>query len=123
MRGLVLVERGRRKSRSSTGSGIARQRSFFCRHAYVAVTSAAQEGLSGSLDSLTYAAKMAWARSPHASRYAPANVEQSYSPSFEKLLALFLTAFIAILGPFHPIISSFLSSSSSVAMKNFSSSC
>jgi len=56
-------------------------------------------------------------------RYAPVNVEQSYSPSFEKLLALSLTAFIAILGPFHPIISSFLSSSSSVAMKNFSSSC
>ena len=52
-----------------------------------------------------------------------ADVEQSYSPSFEKLLALSLIAFIAILGPFHPMISSFLSSSSSVAMKNFSSSC
>ena len=51
------------------------------------------------------------------------DVEQGYSPSFEKLLALSLIAFIAILGPFHPMISSFLSSSSSVAMKNFSSSC
>ena len=55
--------------------------------------------------------------------YSGADVEQSYSPSFEKLLALSLIAFIAILGPFHPMISSFLSSSSSVAMKNFSSSC
>ena len=52
-----------------------------------------------------------------------ADVEQSYLPSFEKLLELSLIAFIAILGPFHPMISSFLSSSSSVAMKNFSSSC
>jgi hypothetical protein len=48
---------------------------------------------------------------------------QGYSPPFEKLLALSLIAFIAILGPFHPMISSFLASSSSVAMKNFSSSC
>ena len=45
-----------------------------------------------------------------------------YSPSFEKDLALSLIAFIAILGPFQPIMSNFLSSSSSVAMKNFSSS-
>jgi hypothetical protein len=52
-----------------------------------------------------------------------ARPEQSYSPSFEKLLAPSWIAFIAILGPFHPMISSFLSSSSSVAMKNFSSSC
>jgi hypothetical protein len=44
--------------------------------------------------------------------------ELGYSP----LLALSLIAFIAILGPFHPMISSFLSSSSSVATKNFSSS-
>ena len=36
-----------------------------------------------------------------------ADVEQSYSPSFEKLLELSLIAFIAILGPFHPMISSF----------------
>jgi NAD(P)-dependent dehydrogenase (short-subunit alcohol dehydrogenase family) len=50
-------------------------------------------------------------------------VEQSHPPSFEKLLALSLIAFIAVLGPFQPMISSFLSSSSSVAMKNFSSSC
>jgi hypothetical protein len=50
-------------------------------------------------------------------------VEQSYLPSLEKFLALPLIAFIAILGPFQPMISSFLSSSSSVAMKNFSSSC
>jgi len=57
------------------------------------------------------------------SDYSGADVEQSYSPSFEKPLALYLIAFIAILGPFHPMISSFLSSSSSVAMKNFSSSC
>ena len=55
--------------------------------------------------------------------YSGSDVEQSYSPSFEKLLALSWIAFIAILGPFHPMISSFLSSSSSVAMKNFSSSC
>ena len=55
--------------------------------------------------------------------YSGGDVEQGYSPSFEKLLALSLIAFIAILGPFHPMISSFLSSSSSVAMKNFSSSC
>jgi hypothetical protein len=52
-----------------------------------------------------------------------AEVEQSYSPSVVKVLALSLIAFIAILGPFHPMMSSFLSSSSSVAMKNFSSSC
>jgi hypothetical protein len=51
------------------------------------------------------------------------NVEQSYLSSLEKLLALSLIAFVAILGPFHPMISSVLSSSSSVAMKNFSSSC
>jgi hypothetical protein len=49
--------------------------------------------------------------------------ELGYSPPFEKLLALSLIAVIAILGPFHPMISSFLSSSSSVATKNFSSSC
>ena len=53
----------------------------------------------------------------------PVHVERSYSPSFEKLIALSWIAFIAILGPFQPMISSFLSSSSSVAMKNFSSSC
>jgi hypothetical protein len=55
--------------------------------------------------------------------YSQSDVEQSYSPSFEKFFALSWIAFIAILGPFHPMISSFLSSSSSVAMKNFSSSC
>ena len=55
--------------------------------------------------------------------YSGVDVEQNYPPCFEKLLALSLIAFIAILGPFHPMISSFLSSSSSVAMKNFSSSC
>jgi hypothetical protein len=55
--------------------------------------------------------------------YSRSDVEQSYSPSFEKLLAPSWIVFIAILGPFHPMISSFLSSSSSVAMKNFSSSC
>ena len=53
----------------------------------------------------------------------PDYVEQGYSPSFENLLAQSLIAFIATLGPFHPMISSFLSSSSSVATKNFSSSC
>jgi hypothetical protein len=47
---------------------------------------------------------------------------QCYSPSFEKDFALSLIAFIAILGPFQPMMSNFLSSSSSVAMKNFSSS-
>jgi hypothetical protein len=40
------------------------------------------------------------------------------TPSFKKLLALSWIAFD--LGPFRPMISSFLSSSSSVAMKNFS---
>ena len=49
--------------------------------------------------------------------------ELGYSPSFKKLFALSLIAFVAILGSVHPITSSFLSSSSSVAMKNFSSSC
>src|ERR1700719_338764 len=62
-------------------------------------------------------------RLPHVPDYSGADVEQSYSQPFEKLLALSLIAFIAILGPFQPMISSFLSSSSSVAMKNFSSSC
>jgi len=57
------------------------------------------------------------------SDYSRADVERSYAPSFKKLLALSWIAFIAILGPFHPMISSFLSSSSSVAMKNFSSYC
>ena len=52
-----------------------------------------------------------------------ADVEQSYLSSLENFLALSLIAFVAILGPFHPMISSVLSSSSSVAMKNFSSSC
>jgi hypothetical protein len=47
----------------------------------------------------------------------------SYLPSYEKPLTPSLTAFNAILGPFHPMICSFFSSSSSVAMKNFSSSC
>jgi hypothetical protein len=47
---------------------------------------------------------------------------QYYSSSFERDLELSLIAFIAILGPFHPMICNFLSSSSSVAMKNFSSS-
>jgi hypothetical protein len=55
--------------------------------------------------------------------HSQVDVEQSYSTSFKKLLALSWIAFIASLGPFHPMISSFLSSSSSVAMKNFSSSC
>jgi Protein of unknown function (DUF3309) len=59
----------------------------------------------------------------HAQPDSGADDEQSYLPSFEKLLAPSLIAFIAILGPFQPIISSFLSSSSSVATKNFSSSC
>ena len=55
--------------------------------------------------------------------YSVAHVEQGYSRSFENLLAQSLIAFIATFGPFHPMISSFLFSSSSVATKNFSSSC
>ena len=48
---------------------------------------------------------------------------EDYLPSFKKVFALSLIAFVAILGPFQPMISSFLSSNSSVAIKNFSSSC
>jgi hypothetical protein len=50
-------------------------------------------------------------------------IVSNHLPSFTNDFAATFIARIATFGPFQPMISSFLSSSSSVAMKNFSSSC